>query len=52
MGWTTIEHNETKGKMKQPFDIAKPGFEPRCYRPVANSTVALCPTGDEEDKWK
>ena len=33
--------NEARLKMKHPSDIARPGFEPRCYRSVANHATTV-----------
>ena len=39
-GRVTSKGNEAKQKMKQLPDIARPGFEPRCYISVANRTTS------------
>jgi len=36
MGRAISESNEAKSKTKHHSDIAQPGFEPRCYRSMAN----------------
>ena len=39
MGWATSKGNEAKWKMKHLYDIAESGFEPRCYKSVANHST-------------
>ena len=38
--------------MKQPFDIAQPGFEPKCYSSVANRANRKAMGARVNYRWK